>query len=112
MIRNAFLALVIFLSAFGWSTVFAQDAGDGPVDGGNVAKVQFAGYEYDLFANEPVQACVISREDAQTGPRLTYRLFVRELDGSFSSVGTYPSQAIGALRDAQYGDCISLDYGE
>lgn len=84
----------------------ASDPGDT-----HIVEVTFGGYVYELFADEPVQACVISREEDRSGASLAYRLFVREDDGSFSSVGQYPTPAIGALTDAQFGDCVSLDGG-
>lgn len=85
----------------------AQDAGDTPAD--DVAVVKFGGFKYDLFPDEPVQACVTLREEGQGGASLAYRLFIREEDGSFSSVGEYDTPAIGALTNARYGDCVTLE---
>lgn len=98
----AALALAVALGGI------ASAQGVDPLDT-DTAEVTFGGYRYELFADEPVQACVTSREESRAGARLTYRLFVREDDGSFSSVGQYPTPAIGALTDARFGDCVSLE---
>lgn len=100
------LAVLLALASVG-GPALAQDSGN--ADTGDSVTVKFGDFKYDLFPNEPVQACIVSREDSQQGADLTYRLFVREDDGSFSSVGVYPTEAIGALTHARYGDCVSLE---
>lgn len=92
------------LPAFGAAAQKTSDPGDA-----KSVEVTFGEFTYTLFADEPVQACVTSREDGQSGASLAYRLFIREPDGSFSSVGTYPSPEIGALVGAKFGDCMSLE---
>lgn len=106
MRKRLALAVLLALGTVG-GPALAQD--NGAADSGDSVTVKFGGFKYDLFPDEPVQACIISREDGQSGGELEYRLFVREDDGSFSSVGVYPTDAIGALTFARYGDCVSLE---
>ncbi len=108
--RSVLITALALASALGGVGVSAQGVTPSadPGDTHTVA-VTFGEFTYSLFADEPVQACVTARAESSAGVSLTYRLFVREPDGSFSSVGSYASPEIGALDGAQFGDCTSLE---
>jgi hypothetical protein len=111
-VANVSLALALAGTMFGVAS--AQDS-NGDVQLAQPAQptsveVEFGGYIFELPADEPVVACVTFRsQDLSGDDALEYRLFVREPSGEFSSTGLYPSPAIGALADANAGDCTSLE---
>lgn len=108
-------AMIVAGATFASAATFAQDATRAndiaPAEAREAAtvEVEFAGFTFELEADEPVQACVVERVESLDGSDVEYRLFVREPGGEFSSVGVYPSPAIGALATANAGDCTSLE---
>lgn len=116
-VANAGIALALAGTMF--SAASAQESSDSDVQLAqpaptvavtNTAEATFGGYVFELPADEPLVACVIARSSDLSGEdALSYRVFIREDTGAFSSAGVYQSVAIGALANANAGDCTSLE---
>lgn len=101
------LALVV-LALFPFAVSAQETPTPDPGDGTITASVDYGDYTLEIDADQPLVACVVERNETLDGTTSTAVVFVRNLDGSRSPLGTFLSDATAALKDASVGECLSL----